>query len=311
MHKVGEPYNKRKFCRYVWALMQAYTQKEGWQSWTKLDDGEWKLAKMGRECIPFCADPFLFRYKGENWLFYETVTKEYKGVLGCFKEIDGEWVQQGVVLEESFHLSYPQVFEEDGHIYMIPESSNKGKGDIALYEATDFPRGWVKRRTLISKPYADSSLLRLDGHYYLACYTNEKHTAELWHADKLTGPWFLHPQSDNLNQSRRLMRCGGGWLDEEGKLYRIAQDCNGGYGKRVFKIPVNEISPTEYSEGGAILLLDKSKSPLGRKHTYNEIRYDGHRLCVFDVRVDYRASLTQLVRDLFKALVRKLRGGAS
>lgn len=304
MHKPGELYSKHNLCRFAVAAFKNYAFKEGWQSWTRLDDGPLKQAKMGKGYIGFCADPFLFRYKGENWLFYETVTKEYKGVLGCFKEIAGEWRQQGVVLAEPFHLSYPQVFEEDGHVYMIPESGDQGRGVVALYESTDFPRGWVKRQVLIQKPYADSSLLRKDGHYYLACYTNELGSAELWHADKLTGPWTLHPQSQNMNQSRRLRRCGGSWLMEDGRLYRIVQDCNGGYGKRVFKVPVVAITPNEYKEGDAMLMLDTNQHPQGRKHTYNEIRFDGHKLSVFDVRADYLGNLLCVVKDLIRATVK-------
>lgn len=253
---------------------------------------------LPREMNGFCADPFFFEKDGVLWLFFETVDKAMKGRLAACRWTGERWTDFQIVLEEPFHLSYPQVFEENGHVYMIPESGNRGKGCVALYEATDFPRGWVKRQVLIERPYADSTLLRKDGHYYLACYTNEKETAELWHAERLTGPWMLHPQSDNMNQSRRLRRCGGAWLNENGMLYRVVQDCNGFYGKRLFKVPVRTISPLAYEEGAAELLWDQTKFPCRKCHTYNECYTTAKRFVVIDCHLNVLRNPIVAVRML-------------
>ena len=264
---------------------------ERWRSFVSIDGGIPLQMRMGCHSwhIDYCADPFLFRWDESNWLFYETLDRNGKGVLGCFKERDGKWVQQGKILELPCHLSYPQVFEENGRVYMIPESFNCGNGEVSLYEATHFPFGWEKCATLIPGGYVDSTLLRKDGHYYLACdliYPKEK--AELWHSENLFGPWTQHPQSANISQSARLRRCGGAFLHEGGKFYRIVQDCNGAYGKRVYKVPVEDISPCVYREGRAKLLLGRyfEGKKLAR-HTYNTL-FDGKRhIVAFDVR-DYR-----------------------
>ena len=273
---------RRSFFRKLTGLLSVYIFREGWRSYVARGGKRFARVPLPREMNGFCADPFFFERDGASWLFFETVDGAMKGRLAVCRWTGKHWADFQIVLEEPFHLSYPQVFEEDGHVYMIPESGNRGKGCVALYEATDFPDGWVKRQVLIDRPYADSTLLRTGGHYYLACYTNEKESAELWHADKLTGPWTLHPQSGNMNQSRRLRRCGGAWLEENGKLYRVAQDCNGFYGKRLFKVSVLKISPTEYQEGSAVLLWDDKRFPYRKCHTYNEIILDGEKLMVID-----------------------------
>lgn len=293
----------RKFC----TLVRIYSMQDGWRSYTRYGDCEWRLAGFDKKepwRDMFCADPFLFRYDGANWLFYETVTRgARKGVIGCLKEEGGKWVQQGKVLEQPWHLSYPQVFEEDGHIYMIPEESDLGKGAVNLYEATAFPCGWVKRATLIERPFADATLLKRDGHWYMACYTIPPHeSTELWHAPTLFGPWERHPQYMNINQSRRLRRCGGSFITRKGQLYRVAQDCNGFYGKRLFMVPVLELSPNAYREGDAKLLFDKTMPPYRFAHTYNEIMVDGKRLSVVDVHWDEMKSIRRMIRDLFRAI---------
>ena len=58
----------------------------------------------------------------------------------------------------------------------------------------------------------------------------------------------------------------------EGRLYRVAQDNNSVlYGKRLFMVPIEEITPTMYREGAAVLLYDRRKPPYNYCHTYNEI----------------------------------------
>ena len=295
------------FARYF----HAYTHFQGWRSYTRGGDEEVKLAgfaKRAKHRELFCADPFLFHYQDANWLFYETVNKAGKGMLGVLREIDGEWVDQGIVLEELFHLSYPQVFEHEGRVYMIPESCDFGKGNVSLYTTDSFPFGWRKVQTLIDKPFADATLLHHDGHWYMACYTiPPRETAELWHAPSLFGPWERHPQWRNINQSNRLRRCGGSFIRRGNALYRVAQDCNGPlYGKRLFKARVNKISPTDYEEGEATLLYDRYLPPYGHGHTYNEIMTNDRRLCVVDIHYDSWKNPIRIVRDVINGIKRKL-----
>lgn len=237
---------------------------------------------------PYVADPFLFAQAGKVHLFYETLNRQGKGVIGCLREENGDWQDLGIVLETSIHLSYPQVFEENGHIYMIPESCDYKNGyrhgEVALYEAMDFPRRWEKITTLIPEALSDTTLLRQGGRYYLTGIRYwQRCGAELWQADALLGPWTRHPQSGNVNPSRRLRRCGGAFQTMDGRLYRIAQDCNGAYGKRVFRMPVLKISTAEYSEGPAELMFD------GFRHTYNSLTTNGTRYETIDQRfVNYR-----------------------
>lgn len=280
--------------RAMWAHdLKVRLGREWYRVFVRLNGGDARSVEMGRGAwnADYCADPFLFRHGGTNWLFYETLDKSGKGVLGCFREENGKWVQQGIVLSEPWHLSYPQVFEDGGRVYMIPEScdSKRGhrEGHVALYEAVDFPLKWRKVATLINEPLADSTLCRKDGRYYLSCFrVSPEAGAELWHAPSLTGPWTRHPQSGNMNQSKRLRRNGGAFQTIGGALYRIAQDCNGDYGKRLFKVPVLKLSAADYAEGEASLLLDGKWPTGGLRHTYNSLETPAGKLEVIDFK-DY------------------------
>lgn len=300
----------RWLMRRAYDYVRFYLTSDGWVSAFSLDGGAFTRVRFPRGekwHRPFCADPFIFVYQGLPYLFYETLNTSYKGVLGCFRLEDGEWVHLGKVLEEPFHLSYPQVVAEDGKIYMIPESCDFGRGDVSLYTTEDFPFGWKKVKTLIDRPFADSTLLKRDGHYYMACYALKgSERGELWHSESLLGPWERHPMWNKINQSIRLRRCGGRFLEEDGRLYRIAQDCNGFYGKRLFKVPVTKLSPAEYEEGPAVLLAGRVDAPCGYKHTYNEVIFNGTKMRVYDVYRRYWSSPIEVVRQVVARVLKKL-----
>lgn len=295
----------RRMARVASAYLKSYLFFQGWRTYVWREGGPVRLAAFWgprRGHRQFCADPFLFRRDGVNYLFYETVDRREKGFIGCLKEADdGSWTDLGAVLREPWHLSYPQVFEEDGRVFMIPESCDFGRGSVALYEAVAFPLKWRRVTTLIDRPFADATILKHEGHWYMACYTIPPHeSAELWHAPTLTGPWSRHPRWNGINQSKRLRRCGGSYIRRGDALYRVAQDCNGPlYGKRLFRVAVKRISPTDYEEGEATLLHDRSMPPYAHCHTYNEIQGGG--MCVVDVHHDVLEHPVVFLRKLARA----------
>ena len=72
------------------------------------------------------ADPFLFDYGKNTFLFYEVYDRiKRKGLIG-YSIIDSEGIitEPQIVLEEKHHLSFPYVFEYKGGIYMMPESAD-------------------------------------------------------------------------------------------------------------------------------------------------------------------------------------------
>jgi hypothetical protein len=89
-----------------------------------------------------------------------------KGVLSVFL-LQGEcFVKLGICLEEPFHLSFPNVFSDEGEIYMLPESSENR--DIRLYKAMDFPLRWKLEVVLMNNVSAvDSLIYKHENMYYL------------------------------------------------------------------------------------------------------------------------------------------------
>ncbi|TIP76798.1 MAG: hypothetical protein E5X58_45090, partial [Mesorhizobium sp.] len=79
---------------------------------------------------------------------------------------DGSFGVPRVVLEETHHLSYPQVFAHAGEIFMIPESA--AARELVLYRAAQFPDRWVRDTVLLTdKDFNDATLLESAGRFWL------------------------------------------------------------------------------------------------------------------------------------------------
>ncbi len=129
----------------------------------------------------------------------------------------------GVVLDEPFHLSYPQVFEKDAKMYMVPESGHAKA--VLLYESEKFPGGWKVVDTLVKGNYKDPSLYVSDT-LNLMVASDDNLTLHFFKADSLKGEWkkmgWLLKGSE--------ARAGGRIFEHEGKLILPVQDCAKGYG---------------------------------------------------------------------------------
>jgi len=124
--------------------------------------------------ISFVADPFLFRHGETTYLFVELMGEPAGlGYLGVFKANDrwlSGWTYLGNALVEDSHLSYPHVFEADGEIYMMPETSQARQ--LRLYKAVDFPLSW-KLETIIAdkQVIVDATPFQINGRWWIFAQT--------------------------------------------------------------------------------------------------------------------------------------------
>ncbi len=109
------------------------------------------------------------------------------------------------VLEESWHLSYPFLIEDDGALWMIPESSIHG--DVALYKCVRFPDKWERHATLLSGlELADATITRHNGlHYLFGAWRDGtggySDSLAIYYAEHLLGPWLPHAEQSGPDRS--------------------------------------------------------------------------------------------------------------
>jgi hypothetical protein len=235
------------------------------------DDSGFKLLRPPR--TRFFADPFVIERGGRHYLFFEDYPFETgKGVISCVELGEHAPSAPFVALERPYHLSYPFVFERDGEVYMIPETSENRT--IELYRALDFPRHWTRDCVLIDDVVAvDATLLLHDRRYWLFANVIAKgRTTEdelcLFTSASLRGPWDPHPMNPVVSDVRTA-RPAGRVFERDGHLVRPGQDSSLGYGHAVVLNRIVEMSETVYRE--------VAESRIGRDwlagnrgtHTYN------------------------------------------
>lgn len=198
----------------------------------------------------FVADPFMLRKDDEWHLFFEVLRKTNKlGEIGLATSRDAShWQYQRIVLREEFHLSYPHVFEWEGHYYMVPETLDAG--EVRLYESTDFPFEWRFRSRLIAGRFADPTIFRHGGRWWMfVCGNPQRHDSlRLFGASDLAGPWEEHPSSPLVSFDSRFARPAGRVTSYDGRLVRFAQDCSTEYGSRVWAFEILRLDAEGYEE---------------------------------------------------------------
>lgn len=203
---------------------------------------------------PVCilADPFLFEQSGVLYLFYEFQQGRYgRGEIRMRKTEDLEhWSDEVTILRENFHLSFPNVFEDHGDFYMIPETSNDGS--IRLYKASGGDlEHWSLYRTIMKdgRAWSDSDIYFKDGKYFLfSCIYSRKATqAHLFVSDSLDGDFSEHPSSP-YSSDVSCARNAGRIFSYNGDLFRPVQDNTKGYGKQLSIMRIDEIGPDIYRE---------------------------------------------------------------
>ena len=222
----------------------------------------------------FFADPFVVRNADDVQLFVEDAPiGGGPGRIATLALDHSGRVRSGplVVLERPTHLSYPFVFADGGDWYMLPETA--GTGTVELFRARHFPDEWELVAVLLRDiRAADPTLVRHDGRYWLfaavaALGANPSDELCIYWSETLAGPWHPHRQNPVVSDARRA-RPAGRILVSGDSLVRPAQDCTGGYGRRIVLNRIDVLSPDEYREVPIGTIEPRAFAGVLRTHTY-------------------------------------------
>jgi hypothetical protein len=222
------------------------------------------------------ADPFALERNGRYYIFFEEVPfATRKGHISVL-EVDraGRASAPVRVLERDYHLSYPFVFEDDGSLYMIPESA--ANATVELWRCVEFPHRWRHEANLLEGVRCvDATLHRAAGRWWMfgncAAGGSELFDDELclFSAEKLTGEWQPHP-ANPVQSDPRGSRPAGRLFVREGTLYRPAQLCVPRYGAGLAIHEVVKLGAHEYAERTVQRLVPPAESGLLGLHTLNQ-----------------------------------------
>jgi hypothetical protein len=212
-----------------------------------LPEPTWLPAPAGH----FHADPFGLVRDGTLHVLFEDY--DHVAGIGTIAHVavapDGSVSEPQTILAPGVHASYPFVVEDDGGIFLLPETS--AAGELVLYEADPFPTAWRPVATLLpSTPAVDATLVRHSGTWWLFATRadlGENQSLSIWHAPRIVGPWTAHVRNP-VKVDVRSSRPGGTPFVVDGTLHRPAQDGSRRYGGRIVLNRVDVLTPTDFRE---------------------------------------------------------------
>ena len=207
------------------------------------------------------ADPFGVAASAGQYEIIFAEAYDFAERLGYIVSIDREGNEQ-TVLREPFHLSFPQIVEQAGETWLLPEA--KAAGCLRLYRPDPFPQRFVRGPVLIENiAAADPTLFCDEQGYWLFAgdgAAQDETTLVLYHADQLMGPWRPHPMNP-IKIDLGSARPAGPLFRTAGKLWRPAQDCRRSYGGAIVLNEVLALTPEIYVERQGPRLLPDARGP--------------------------------------------------
>lgn len=213
------------------------------------------------------ADPTAYSVNGEHYIFVEVFEEsKKKAAIGYYQFENGQPVYKGIIIENSYHMSYPCVFEYKDEQYMIPESS--ANDSISLYKAEHFPDKWVKVKDLVKgEKFVDSTVVSNGDGVVVLSYRVCKNGWELVQ-------FSLNMGNKTLSENSKISYCENvgrpaGYIYDGNK--RPAQDCRKKYGENLLIYEVDSLVPYKEHKLTTISACTlKTVDKYDRIHTYTQ-----------------------------------------
>jgi folate-dependent phosphoribosylglycinamide formyltransferase PurN len=261
---------KGKFIKNeIWRIMIAINNNN------EVEKSLWRYKYIDIPTKGDVADPFVVYKDNKYIIYFEEWHQIRKGFISCV-EID----QKGnvinyypKVISSDYHYSFPSTYEEDGQLYIIPETSDACK--IEIYLCEKFPDKFsLYAEILVGKTCYDPHIYKKDGIYYLFVNIKEHESISsyeecfLYTSINIKGPWIQHRQSPIMSDVSNA-RPAGSILNLNGELYRISQNCEIRYGYSITFNKIIKINENEYKEEKTSEILPFFKKNIIGVHTYN------------------------------------------
>jgi hypothetical protein len=270
---------------------------EQWQLLLMPTSSNWNELTMYRSnrLVPpkdrIWADPFFVEHDTKKYLFFEEFITDKKKAHISFFELDLNYnpttKEPFIAINESFHLSYPAIFNDANVHYCVPESASNAS--LTLYQSTAFPLQWKPIKTLFdnSKIY-DPTFIKHEGIWFLFCTqkvfsesSSDMYLHIYFTKDLLNEPLQNHPLNPIYRDARIARPAGAIFKDINNKLIRPVQCCVPRYGHSIQFFEIEELSTVSFSEKVITGINPNWDKNILGTHTFN---YTNGLLCS-DVQV--------------------------
>ncbi len=270
---------------------------------TILTDKKTPFVAVPNPCGMWAADPFILEKDNKVYIFAELFSLlQWRGKLGYCVYENNKFSKWNIIFDDEHHYSYPNVFENNGEIYMMPETGSVN--EIAIYKAVDFPSKWEKQSVVLSgAKMVDSVFISDNTILSYKMFGNFKNHLVLLKKDN--NGWN---QVANTIDNQEIKRPAGKIFSYGDGLIRPAQDGRNLYGGAIKFFDCGNISNDITSEKEIIdlqpceiVVKNLNKEFVGT-HTYNS----SSNFEIVDVQY-YKFSLIGLFKRIFIKLSNRRR----
>ena len=251
----------------------------------------------------WCADPFLFEKDGTLYAFFEVLDySKRKGLLGYRTVSENGFGNINIIYEDECHLSFPFIYEENGEIYMVPESSKSNT--LFRLKCKRFPDVWEKEKVLLEDEVVDTVIFDKDNVRY---YVSQRVDSEKLY-NRLD---VFYDDNGELKEiegnPQKLDSCtargAGKVFSFDGGLIRPSQDCGTSYGEKLNFNKIIRLDKSCYKEkliktvNCSDIKLDADNNFDGI-HTYNKLG----NVEIIDLRIPSSFSIRNTIGAVNKIL---------
>lgn len=230
----------------------------------------------------FWADPFLFKYGETDYVFFENYSyKSKRGKISCGKVRNQELIELIDVLDFDYHLSFPFIFEEDGEIFLMPETCENKR--LEIYRAVDFPSKWELFTTAFEGEMLADAFFFDDAQNQKWLFVN-KQAAE---TSPMNSELYIYKMGsirlENLQPhaqnpviiDARVARNAGSIFEYKNEFYRPSQrNTDGVYGRALNINRIEKLTIDEYKEENIRICepdFDKNLVAMHHLHQNNDL----------------------------------------
>ena len=176
------------------------------------------------------ADPFIISENKNDYIFFENWEyNKSKGKISYTKIKDNKISKISDALNLNYHLSYPFLWKQNRHFYMIPESCEKKC--IQIWRTKDFPKNWVLYKTIFKgESCVDTTIFddKKGDRWLFTNKSNDKyndHNSELYiyKTDKKFNRLIPHRLNPVIIDSRFARNAGNIYYNNKGLIMRPSQ----------------------------------------------------------------------------------------
>lgn len=246
-----------------------------------LDSTLYRLKPVKMPKNEFWADPFIFKHKDKDYIFFENYNyKSKKGKISCGRVNNSQLIDVVDVIEKEYHMSYPFIFKEDNNIFLIPETSENNR--LEIYKCVDFPFNWELHSTVFEGEKI------IDASIYIC--KNKNKWLFLNKPAGITAPdssdlYIYKVNSDDFKElephknnpviiNSKVARNGGAIFEYKNETYRPSQaNIEGIYGRGLNINKIKKLTIDEYIEETIIMAkpnFDKGLIAMHHLHQSND-----------------------------------------